>query len=324
MSRLFALLVLFMALQLQAELATRQKVAMGTFVSISVDKEHRKLVLPAFKLLKEIESSISSYDENSPIYKLNQNKSVKFDAYSYEALRLSEDYYQNTDGYFDIAVGSITKDLYRFGEDERIASEASLQKASTSLSGLLFDDKEAIITDTIKIDLGGMGKGYGVDKISHFFVKQGVKSAVIALSGDIRCIGVCKIAVNDPLEEQSVLATFTMRKSAVSTSGNYNRYVGDVSHNHLIDPKKKVSERNFISVTLISKLPSATLDAYATAVSVMPKKKAYAFLAKQKLAYIILESHKKLIVSENIGDYVQDLKLDFLQNSYKFQMSKTE
>jgi thiamine biosynthesis lipoprotein len=314
MFRLFVLFALTAAIELHAELITRQKVVMGTFVSISVDKEHKELILPAFKLLKELESSISSYDKNSPIYRLNQNKSVKLDSYSYDALKLSKDYYEQTDGYFDIAVGSITKDLYRFGEDERMISKKSLQKASTSLGGLLFNDSEAIITDNIKVDLGGMGKGYGADKVNRFLKKHDVKHAVIALSGDIRCIGVCKIAVNDPLQEQGSLVTFTMRDSAVSTSGNYNRYVGDVSHNHLINPKKKISEKNFISVTLISKqLPSVTLDAFATAVSVMPLKKAYAFLASQPLAYIILQTNKKLFVSENINDYVTELKLKQLR-----------
>ncbi|QOP46725.1 FAD:protein FMN transferase [Sulfurimonas paralvinellae] len=282
---------------------------MGTFVSISVDKQHKELISPAFKLLKKIESSISSFDKNSPIYKLNENRSAKLDNYSYEALQLSLKYYKETDGYFDVAVGSITKDLYHFGEDERIASKKSMQKASTSMDGLLFDKQKAVITDTIKIDLGGMGKGYGIDKVSQFFRNNSVENAVIALSGDIRCIGECKIAVNNPLKNDAALAVFTMCDTAVSTSGNYNRYVGNITHNHLINPKKKNSEQNFISVTLISKLPSATLDAFATAVSVMSLKKAYLFLASQPIAYIILQADKKLVVSKNLQSYVSELKL---------------
>ncbi|WP_226960499.1 FAD:protein FMN transferase [Sulfurimonas paralvinellae] len=309
MLRLFALALFLMALQLHAELVARQKVVMGTFVSISVDKQHKELISPAFKLLKKIESSISSFDKNSPIYKLNENRSAKLDNYSYEALQLSLKYYKETDGYFDVAVGSITKDLYHFGEDERIASKKSMQKASTSMDGLLFDKQKAVITDTIKIDLGGMGKGYGIDKVSQFFRNNSVENAVIALSGDIRCIGECKIAVNNPLKNDAALAVFTMCDTAVSTSGNYNRYVGNITHNHLINPKKKNSEQNFISVTLISKLPSATLDAFATAVSVMSLKKAYLFLASQPIAYIILQADKKLVVSKNLQSYVSELKL---------------
>ena len=309
MFRLLASLLVFTLLSANAELVERQKVLMGTFVTISVDAAHSSLIEPAFVLVKNIDASLSTFDKNSPIYKLNHNKSTKLNAYTYEALRLSLRYYKDTDGYFDIAVGKITKDLYRFGLDEKVASQESLQRAPTAISGLIFNKNEAIITDTIKIDLGGMGKGFGVDKVDAYFKKHGVQQSVIALSGDIRCIGKCSIAVYDPLREGEVLATFSIQNSGVSTSGNYNRYVKDKTHNHLINPKKKSSETNFISVTLIGKLPSATLDAYATAVSVMPKQKAYAFLNAQNLAYIILESNKQLVLSKNLAGYVQDLKL---------------
>lgn len=310
MLRLF---MLFFSLLLLSEaneyLVTRQKVLMGTFVTISVDNAHKASLKPAFKLLDDIENSLSSYKKNSPIYKLNYDKTVKLDTYSYEALMLSGDYYKQTDGYFNIAIGSVTKDLYHFGEDERVVSKKELTKASTNFNALIFNENEAIITDNIKIDLGGMGKGFGVDKVTQFLKKQGAKNAVIALSGDIRCIGECTIAVNNPLSLEKKLARFKMKDCAVSTSGNYNRYVKSKQHNHLINPKTKSSEQNFISVTLIATIPSATLDAYATAISVMPLSKAYAFLEKHDIAYIILQTNNKLIVSQNIYQYVKELEL---------------
>ena len=314
MLKFFIAVLFFLALPVSAAMLTRQKVLMGTFVSISVQEEKKALIPMAFSLLQTIESSLSSFDSNSPIYKLNHNKSARLDKYSYEALKLSKNYYKQTDGYFDIAVGSITKDLYRFGKKERIVSQKSLQKASTNLDALLFNTKEAIIPDTLKIDLGGMGKGYGVDRVSTLFRNHGVKNAIVALSGDIRCLGTCKIAVYNPLNPKNPLATFYITQSGVSTSGNYNRYVGDVEHNHLINPKKKSSEQNFISVTLISKLPSATLDAFATAVSVMPPKQAHDFLSSYPLAYIILQTDKKLIVSKNIKSYVSKFKRLYFEN----------
>jgi len=156
MLRLFASLLLFTLLHADTALVTRQKVLMGTFVSISVDEEHKALIAPAFDILKNIDASLSSFDANSPIYKLNHHKSAKLNRYSYEALKLSLAYYKETDGYFDIAVGKITKDLYRFGLDERVASQEALKKTSTNIHGLLFNKEEAIITDNIKIDLGGI------------------------------------------------------------------------------------------------------------------------------------------------------------------------
>lgn len=309
MQKLLLIACLFLTCNADISLTQRSKVLMGTFVSISVDNQHKTLINHSFDILRKVDNSLSSYKTVSPIAKLNKKKKVKLDRYSYEALYLSLEYYQQTDGYFDIAVGKITKDLYRFGKKERIASKKELQQSSTSILGLQFDEHSASLDKDTKIDLGGMGKGFGVDKVSVFLAKNGVKKAIIALSGDIRCIGTCKIAINNPLHVNATLASFTMQNSGVSTSGNYNRYVKSRKYNHLINPKTKQSEQKFLSVTLVSNLPSATLDAYATAASVMPVQKAYEFLNKQALGYIILQADKKIIISPNITQYVTDLRL---------------
>lgn len=298
-----------LCLTCNAEMIQRTKVLMGTFASISLDKEQKAFFRPSFEILQEVENSLSSYKASSPIFKLNHQRHALLNNYASEALQLSFMYYEQTAGYFDIAIGVITKDLYRFGEDEKLASQKELCNSSTALNQLALQGNKATLGGNIKIDLGGMGKGFGVDKVSEFLVKKRVKRAVIALSGDIRCIGKCKIAINNPLHVNATLASFTMQNSGVSTSGNYNRYVKSTKYNHLINPKTKHSEQKFLSVTLVSNLPSATLDAYATAASVMPVSKAYAFLDAQPLAYIILQADKKLIVSQNIRDYVTDLQL---------------
>jgi len=309
MHKIFLLLCLSLLLRAEDGMLKRSKVLMGTFASLSIGKSHKNLIKPTFNIIQNVENSLSSYKKSSIIFKLNKNKKASLDAYSYEALKESLVYYRQTNGYFDIAIGQITKDLYRFGAKERIVSNKELKNSSSSISQLVFNKNKAIIKGNIKIDLGGMGKGFGIDKAMSFLQNNGVKKALLALSGDIRCIGRCKIAVNNPLDIKQPLATFTMNNSGVSTSGNYNRYVQSKKYNHLINPKTKESEQKFISVTLVSKLPSATLDAYATAVSVMPTKKTYAFLDSQPLGYIILQMDKKLIISKNITKYITDLKL---------------
>ena len=295
------------------QMSERLKVIMGTFVSISIEKSHKTLLEPSFAIVSKVDNSLSTYKKNSPISRLNANKHSLLDNYAYEALFKALVYYKETDGYFNIAIGAITKDLYRFGAKERIVPSHELQKSSVAIKSLRLKKYEAFLDDNIKVDLGGMGKGFAVDKVTQFLLQKGVKKAIIALSGDIRCIGSCKIVVNNPLDKTDPLALFFMQNSGVSTSGNYNRYVKTTKHNHLINPKTKQSQQQFISVTLVSKLPSTTLDAYATAVSVMPIKKAYAFLDSKDLGYIILQADKKLIISKNIDDYVYLMKKDTLK-----------
>lgn len=307
----FVFLCIFLSVYLNAEVLMRTKVMMGTFVTISLDEKNKKYLAPAYKIIKHVDSSLSSFDKNSPIFKLNHNKTAMLNSYTYEALQLCEKYYKKTDKYFDISIGSITKDLYRFGGDERLPTLQELRKSKVSLDGLEFDKNSAILTKNIKIDLGGMGKGFAVSMVAAYFRKNGVKKAQIMASGDIRCLGSCKIAINNPFEEMP-LATFSTKQNdmGISTSGNYNRYVKSRQNNHLINPKTKHSEKNFTSITLISQLPSSDLDAYATAVSVMPRKKAFLFLDSLKVGYIVLDNQKRLIVSQNISTYVDNLLIN--------------
>ena len=133
-----------------------------------------------------------------------------------------------------------------------------------------------------------------------------MRNARVALSGDIRCLGVCEININNPFADEPLLHFFTTNEEmAISTSGNYNRFVGTEKNNHLINPKTKQSQNTFISITLISTLPNSDIDAYATAASVMPKELAYEFLDSLDVAYVVLESDRKLVVSENISLYVK-------------------
>jgi len=282
---------------------------MSTFVTITVDERDSSLITGGFGIIKDVEMSLSSYKPDAKIYQLNKNRHIELDSLSYEALLMSKKYYLQTDGYFDVTVGSITKELYRFGEDERVASSDELLGANVSFEALSFNEKEAFLEDGVKVDLGGMGKGFAVDKAAEYFRSKNANSAVIAASGDIRCLSLCKIEVQSPFDEDAVLLSFESVKDdlGITTSGNYNRYVESTKNNHLIDPKAKKPQSLFVSITLVSDISSSDLDAYATAASVMPMKKAYEFLDSLGVGYIIMQSDKKLVVSKNISEYAKNL-----------------
>jgi len=291
-----------------AQEVTRTKVIMGTFISLSLPQEKKQYIKSAFNIIKAVDNSLSSFKKNSPICKLNQNRYAKLDTNSYEALRLSSQYYKQTDGYFNIAIGSITKDLYRFGADERVPEIFMLQNSDISFSGLKFNQKEAKISGNIKIDLGGMGKGFAVDIVVKYLREENIKKAKVAASGDIRCLGQCSIEVKNPFAQEPLVSFRTKYSNiGISTSGNYEHFVKNRANNHLINPKTKHSQHNFISITLISTLASSDLDAYATAVSVMPKQKAFEFLRSLHVAFVVLDSEKELRVSDNINNFVEDL-----------------
>ncbi|WP_373003310.1 FAD:protein FMN transferase [Sulfurimonas sp.] len=283
---------------------------MSTFITISVDERDKHLLEHAFRIMKNIDASLSSYKTSAVIYRLNQNKKVELDSYSYQALKQSKELYKNSDGYFDVTIGSITKDLYRFGEQERVPSRQELSDAKVNFKGLHFNRNEASLAKDIKVDLGGMGKGFGVDKVAAYFRANSVEARISA-SGDIRCLDICSIDVQNPFSDDKLLSFKTSKKDlGITTSGNYNRYVKSTKNNHLINPKLKSSQTKFVSITLIGSMSSSFLDAYATASSVMPLEKAYDFLDSQELAYIVLQSDGDMRISSNINEYTNSLVIN--------------
>ncbi|WP_373035812.1 FAD:protein FMN transferase [Sulfurimonas sp.] len=283
---------------------------MSTFITISVDDKDKHLVEHGFNIMKNIDSSLSSYKKSAVIYRLNRDRKVKLDSYAYQALKESEKLYKISDGYFDITIGSITKDLYCFGEQERVPSGKELRDAKVNFKGIHFNKYKASLDKDIKVDLGGMGKGFAVDKVAAYFRANSIEARISA-SGDIRCLGICSIDVQDPFSQDKLLSFKTSRKDlGITTSGNYNRYVKSTDNNHLINPKIKKSQTKFVSITLIGSMSSSFLDAYATASSVMPLKKAYEFLDSQKLAYIVLQSDGEMRISSNIHEYTDCLVMN--------------
>ncbi|MBU1928147.1 FAD:protein FMN transferase, partial [bacterium] len=91
-SRLFYIFLLVLS-SASAETLTRTKVALGTFVSISADAKYSNAIEEAFVIINNVELALSSYNKNSPIYKLNQQKEAQLHPFTYEALLLSQKYY---------------------------------------------------------------------------------------------------------------------------------------------------------------------------------------------------------------------------------------
>lgn len=304
------LLLCILAFNVEAKMMSRTQIIMGTFITISLESKHQKHIEEGFKIFKAVDSSLSSFKKNSDITQLNLHQKATLNNYTYEALFLSKQYYKNTNGYFDVSIGSITKDLYAFGEKERIPTSNELKNALVNLDSLDFNQSHASIEKGIKIDLGGMGKGFGVDKLVMYFKENNITQGIIRASGDIRCLDRCSIQVQDPYSDGIIASFKTLQYDiGISTSGNYNRYVESVKNNHLINPKRQESQTTFVSITLVSPMKSSDLDAYATAVSVMPKFEAYKFLDSLELGYIVLQSDGEMVYSHSLFQFVEDLAI---------------
>lgn len=273
---------------------------MGTLINITIVDEN--LSDEVFSIFTDLDNRLSTYKSDSEISHLNRNLEHNVSEVTHQILERSMEMYHLSEGAFDITVGSFTHSTYRFGYDnEHLPSPMELTNAEKSVGSnrIVIEGNFVKILPGTVIDLGGIGKGYAVDLVMDRVMSKGVDKAVVAASGDIGCLGECTINIQDPFHPQGHIATIisTLPRFAISTSGNYERYIKNKSHNHLIDPKTGQSQQRYASITLIDTQDNTRLDALATAVSIMQEGKAIAMLKKLKIAYVLIHNDGRIIKS---------------------------
>ena len=125
------------------------------------------------------------------------------------------------------------------------------------------------------IDLGGIAKGYGVDRAVEVLKKAGASGALVDVGGDVRCFGTTAwkepwtVHVQNPFEEEMLLS-LSLTDKAVATSGDYRRFsvIEGRRYSHIVDPRTGRPVADSSSVTVIAD-DAATADAWATALSVL-------------------------------------------------------
>lgn len=293
-------LLLFCLLIGSLHASQRTQVHMGTLISVEVDEQN--LSDDVFALFKDLDNRLSTYKSDSEISSLNRNYEINASLTTQNILERSLEMSRLSDGAFDVTIGSFTHEAYRFGYDnEHLPSPAELQKSRKRVGSkriVLEENKVKILPETM-IDLGGIAKGYAVDLSLELLERHRVKKAVVAASGDIGCLRACEVVIQDPFHSDGsiTLIRSSLPRTAISTSGNYERYIKNKTHNHLIDPKTGRSEQRYASITLIDTGDNTRIDALATAVSVMEEKKAIALLDSLRIGYVLIHNDGSIIKS---------------------------
>ena len=309
--------------------SNRDIFAMDTYMTVTAYGEHAsEAVDKAETEIKRLDEMLSTGNENSEVYKLNQNgEAVVSDdtAYLYER---SEKIYKQTKGVFDISIYPVM-DAWGFTtENYRIPAEDELSALlkNVDASKIQYDKKTKKITlpKNVKIDFGGIAKGYTSSRIMQIYKKCGVTSGLVSLGGNVQLLGAkpdgsaWKVAVESPDEDGNYLGILQAKDKAVITSGGYERYFekNGKKYHHIIDPATGYpAENGLTSVTIVS--DDGTLaDGLSTSLFIMGKEKAEKFWKKysDKFDVILLTDDDQLYVSEGIAD-------DF-QSDYKVNIMK--
>ena len=285
---------------------TRQ--AMGTAVEIYLyaPSGERASVLfeAAFEEIERVEATLSTYRSTSEISRINRAAAaapVTTDPEVFDLIARALDYSRRTDGAFDITVGPLLKAWGFFRNDGHYPSPDELSEARAKIGwqhvGL--DDAERSIrffTPGIELDLGGIGKGFALDRAARVLRRHGVTAALLGAGQSSYCaIGAppgaegWPITVPSPDNPARALSTVQLRDRSLSTSGSNQKYfeLDGQRYSHIIDPRTGRPAEGMLQVTVTA--PTATdSDALSTALFVAGPERAAALLEKSDSATALL------------------------------------
>jgi len=278
---------------------------MGTFarvVAVAPDAERAEQCIDvAFGRLRQIEALMSWRKQDSEIARINRNaykNPVRVSKPTFELLQKSVEFSGIPEGAFDITVGPLA-DLWRRAADtNHVPTETELQQADSKVGfeKLVLDANDMTVrfaVDGMKLDLGGIAKGYAIDKAVEAMQEAGATGAMVDVGGDIRCFGSPAgkekwlIGLQDPataknaMDLSRLLLVLELTSAAVATSGDYRRFVliDGKRYSHILDTATGRTSKDLASVTVIAK-SAIDADALATAVSVMGPEKGLAFVER--------------------------------------------
>jgi thiamine biosynthesis lipoprotein len=217
-----------------------------------------------------------------------------------------------TGGGFNIAIGPAV-DAWNVVEGQRIPTESELDalRPLVNLQAVHADVlAQTIFLETagMRIDVGGIGKGYAADQAVDALQRAGAIAGVVALSGDIKTFGrlpdgkMFPIGIQHPRKDGSVLAWIDLQDEAISTAGDYERFFerDGVRYHHILDPRTLQPARGCQSVTVIAR-EGVWADGLDTGIFVMGAERGMQLIETlPDVEAIIVDAEGHLLVSSGL------------------------
>lgn len=309
--------------------ASKDIFAMDTYMTVTAyGKNAENAVDEAVDEINRLETVLSAQKKESDIYKLNQTGSGTLsedtkDIVS-EALKINK----TTNGAFDISIYPL---MVKWGFTTQkynvpLKREISKLLKNVDSSKIEFDEKSSSIKlgKNMKIDLGGIAKGYTSSRVMQIFKDCGVTSGLVSLGGNVQALGTktdgtdWQIAIENPDKSSDYIGVVSVKDKAVITSGGYERYFekNGKTYHHILDPKTGYpAESGLKSVTIVS--DNGTLaDALSTSLFVMGKEKALDYWREHKNEF------DTVLVEDNGNITITDGLKKVFKSNFKFDIAK--
>lgn len=285
---------------------------MGTSYNITVSDfpaalDRRTFKVEVERILETVNREMSNWRPASDISLFNSGRATRLSPVSRDTFMVLEaalNVSRKTRGAFDPTVGPLV-DLWGFGPAESgrtVPPDKRIERvlAGTGYRRLRLDrTPPAIAKDhpDLAVNLSGIAKGFGVDKLASFLESQGIEDYLVEIGGELRARGRSprrapwRIGIEEPVAWQRNLQRIVaLEGGAVATSGNYRNYFQNdgVLYSHIIDPRSGIPvDHKLASVTVIAATAMAA-DALSTGLMVLGPDAGLALARQEGLAAFFL------------------------------------
>lgn len=328
----FIVLILLVSCDKTTDFYTIQGEAQGSTYSIKYISNEEKVTKNQIdSLLIAFDLSLSTYRPDSKISKINAGDStVVIDVFFKETFQLSNQIYNETNGFFDPTIGVLVN-AYGFGPNKK-HQDLTPKQVDSLLQFVGFDKIKLNENKTLSkkykemfIDFNAIAQGYSVDVVINYLMSKGIENAIVEIGGELFALGKNTIdnknwvvGIDDPLqkpEERTLIAKVNLENLGMATSGNYRKVMIDEKTGekfvHIINPKTGLAQKNnVLSATVLSK-SSGLSDGYATAFMLMSLEESKLFLQKHPELYVMLlysDSNNKMqqFITENFKQLIKE------------------
>jgi thiamine biosynthesis lipoprotein len=298
------------------------QVSMGTVIEITLltedEETAQKAVLQAFQEIKRIEQLMSPWIVTSDVSRLSRSAGkewIKVSPETFEVIQTSQKISGLSEGAFDITIGPLIQ-LWRKARERGVpppSEEVKKVLVLVNFRNLLIrpDGKVFLKKEGMAIDLGGIAKGYAVDRALEILRSLGYKNLIINAGGDLRTGGLknrepWSIGIQNPRSAEKVIATISVSDSAIATSGDYQKFFFHQGkrYHHILNPKTGFPAEECQSVTILCK-DGMTADGLATAVFVLGHKKGYALCQRlEGVKCFIVDREGRAVMTPGLKEWI--------------------
>ena len=274
----------------------------------------KTIISETFALMAEIEGRTTRYDDSSEVSQVCRNAGLMSTVVSedvYDIFDAASKVSRETMGAFDVTMDAVQRTWGFFRDHPRVPDPRSITE------GLRLVDYQKVGLDRprvgleergMSVDLGGLAKGYVVDRAVDYLQQAGLKAGIVDAGGDLRIFGdhphrtTWRIGVKHPRTvDGSLFGTIETPAMSIATSGDYERFFMEhgVRYHHILDPRTGLPAKGCTSVTIVTE-NAMLADAYATAVFVLGPEEGMRFI----------EAHPDLegiIIAESDGILIHDV-----------------